>query len=218
MSISEIVEALGIREILHFTTNRGLTGILASNAVRPRKRLTQDKHLEFILQCNCPDRSKDEEWLDYVNLLITSVNFYLFGISKGHWHTHPDTWWCILSFPPDILGHEGVYFATTNNIYTGVRRSKGTPGLENLFAQRVIRWSGNIAHREPSTPTNQPTCNQAEVLYPGDLSLKYLQNVYVADETAADKVESIRSLFDGLPDFDCAVKPELFSQQRVLNS
>lgn len=210
MSIAEIVKERGIREVLHFTTNRGLTGILASSAVRPRKRLTQDKHLEFILVCNCPDRSKDKQWHDYVNLSITSVNSHLFDISRGYWHRQLEGWWFILCYSPEILGHEGVHFATTNNIYTGVRRNTGAQGLEEMFAQQAVRWHGNIVNRATSTPDNQPTCNQAEVLYPRDLALQYLEHVYVEDDAAADAAESICAVFRELPHIDCILKPELF--------
>lgn len=210
MTIQNIIADRRIEEVLHFTTNRGLTGILASSAVMPRKRLPEDKRLEYILTYNCPDRSRDVRWHDYVNLSVTEVNLHLFGISKGKWHSGTENWWCIVCFSPVVLEHSGVYFTTTNNIYTGVRRADGPTGLENMFADRVSRWQGNVVSREPSSPANQPTCNQAEVLYPGDLSLQYLEHVYVENEDNAASVESMADVFDGIPDFDCIVSPELF--------
>jgi hypothetical protein len=66
----------------------------------------------------------------------------LFGISRGKWHSTMDGWWCLLSFSPEILLHPGVFFATTNNIYTSVQRKMGAQGLNDLFADRIQRWPG----------------------------------------------------------------------------
>lgn len=210
MTIEDIINKRGIEEILHFTTNRGLTGILDRKVVKPRKRLPKEKRLEHIVLYNCPDRSRDRGWHDYVNLSITMVNLRLFGISKGKWHHEKDNWWCVLSFLPVILTHPGVYFCTTNNMYSGVKRAQGPQGLENLFASTIVRWDREVVKRSSSTPPNQPTCNQAEVLYPGELSLEYLGHVYVETGDNASAVESMFEVFQGLPDVDCITRPELF--------
>ena len=210
MTIDDIIADRHIEEVLHFTTNRGLTGILASGVVKPRKRLPLDKRLEYVYKDNCPDRSRDIAWHDYVNLSITNVNYRLFEISMRKWHSGTDDWWCILCFSPVVLEHQSVYFTTTNNIYTDVRRAEGPTGLENMFADRVSRWGGNVVNREPSSPANQPTCNQAEVLYMGDLSIEHLERVYVENGDTASAVESIVDVLDSVPDFDCIVRPELF--------
>jgi len=211
VTIRDIIERRGIEEILHFTTNQGLTGILASKAVIPRKRLSKEKYLEHIVLYNCENRSRDIEWLDYVNLSITRVNLRLFGISRGKWHRDIEGWWCILSFKPEILTHPGVYFCTTNNAYPSVQRGKGAVGLEKLFTDKIERSPGWTAERTKTTPANQTTCNQAEVLYPGLLSTDYLMHVYVQDEERADATESIIGMFDGLPSIGCEVKLELFA-------
>ncbi len=212
MTIDEIVEKRNIQEILHFTTNEGLTGILATKALKPRKRLPEDKYLEYIYKCNCPDRSRDVAWHDYVNLSITNVNRHLFGISKGKWHSKEDSWWCILSFNPIILNHTGVFFTTTNNMYSGVRRYKGADGLEKLFAPSITRWSGCVVQRNPQIQNNQPTCEQAEVLYPGDLSVEFLTKIYVETEENEWAVKSIIDAFSDLPSVKREIKPELFPE------
>lgn len=210
MTISEIVARRGIGEILHFTTNTNLTGILASNAVKPRSQLPKEKYLEYIFMYNCPDRSRDAAWHGYVSLSVTQVNTRLFGISMNKWHQGFDGWWCILSFDPEILAHPGVIFATTNNMYTGVRRVDGAEGLELLFSESVVRWEGCEVSRHHSAPANQPTCEQAEVLYPGELSLDHLKVVYAREDDSACAVESLLcELFDARA-ITCCVRPELF--------
>lgn len=187
-SIAEIVTQRGIEEVLHFTTNKGLTGILAEGAVLPRKRLPEHKYLEHVYEPNAEMR-KDLEWLDYVNLSISRINTEYFGHSS-RWHANQEVWWCALAFGPAILSDDGVLFTTTNNIYTDCQRGEGADGLKALFDQRVKRWPGNVAERYAEMPDYLTTCHQAEVLYPGALSLDRLLRVYVATGPHADIASS----------------------------
>ena len=210
MKIEDIIEERKVEDIIHYTTNSGFTGILASRHLLSRARLRVDQYLEHVIFYNCENRNRDKEWLDYINLSITTANMNLFGISRGKWHSTMDGWWCLLSFSPEILSHPGVFFATTNNIYTSVKRKMGAKGLNDLFSDRIERWPGNVVVREPNLPLNQPTCNQAEVLYPGELSIDYLRHIYVETEDNQVAVENIIAVFKGLPEFDCQVRSELF--------
>jgi hypothetical protein len=187
MSIAEQVRNRGITEVLHFTTNKGVLGVLDGKALKARARLHHDERLEYIFQPNAASRDKDLDWLDYVNLSISRINANFFSAS-GNWHRNKNLWWCVLSFSPEILSHEGVFFSTTNNIYTGVKRAAGEAGFEKMFAQMVTRWSTNVIARDSSTPSNFTTCIQAEVLYPGEVSTEFLQKIYVTDETSADEL------------------------------
>jgi len=208
MTINDIVAARGIGEVLHFTTNKGITGMLANGHVLSRKRLPTEKHLEHVYEYNCPDRSRDTAWHDHINLSITTVNRRLFGISKGNWHWGKDGWWCIASFSPDILTHGDVYFTTTNNMYSGVDRYTGADGLAQLFGPRIVQWRGSVVERDATCPPNQPTCEQAEVLYPGELSLDYLQKLYVGKSEAGAALDSILDLYSR--EIEVIERPELF--------
>lgn len=207
-----MIEEREIKEILHFTTNKGITGILSLQSVLSCKLLPEEKYLEHILKINCPDRSRDIDWLDYVNLSISSINKRLFDISKDKWHSHMDGWWCVLSLSPEILTHSGVVFCTTNNAYNSVvKRGEGVAGLKELFADKVIEYeSRTLATRRISTPSNQPTSSQAEVLYPQKLSLEYLQCIYVKESDDASAIESQFSLYPDGYVVECIEKPELF--------
>jgi hypothetical protein len=212
MTIQEIIRKRQIEEILHFTTNFGFTGILASKVVKPRKLLTQDKYLEYVYLYNCENRSRDAAWHSYVNLSITKVNWPLFNISMSKWHLDLDGWWCVLSFDPIILTHPGVTFTTTNNIYTGVKRGTGAEALERLFDSQIVQWEGNTIAREPKTPANKPTSEQAEVLYPDELSLNYLEKVYVKTNEDADSVRSMIDTLNEISKIDCIVRPNIFEE------
>jgi hypothetical protein len=213
MSVEDIIAKRGIHEILHFTTNKGVTGILATGALKARSLLSEDDYLVNIYEYNCPERLRDKDWWGYVNLSISSVNRKLFGISSGKWHANEDGWWCILSFSPEICCHEGVYFTTTNNMYSGVKRCLGERGLEAMFSSRIIQWDSSIVIRQPRTSDNQPTCPQAEVLYPREVQLKYLSKIYIKNDENAARLESIMKVLPNCETVPCEVNPSLFFEQ-----
>ncbi|MCY4060162.1 MAG: DarT ssDNA thymidine ADP-ribosyltransferase family protein, partial [Gammaproteobacteria bacterium] len=102
----------GITQVVHFTTVRGVTGVLASCAVKSRKRLPEEHYLEHVFQPNAEFR-KDASWLDYVNLSISRINDWMFD-SSVRWHGHEDNPWVVLVLDVELLGDPGVVFATTN--------------------------------------------------------------------------------------------------------
>jgi hypothetical protein len=191
MSIAEIVRQRDIKQVLHFTTNGGLVGILDSGFLKSRTRLEADQRLEFIFSPNAAFR-KDRAWLDYVNLSLTRINSQFFGVSKNRWHRDRDIWWCVLAFDPIILSHEGVHFTTTNNFYSGVRRAAGPEGLDAMFGPKIFQYrdrkGDHIVLRTAGMSPALPTCMQAEVLYPRQVSTDFLHQVYVATEEDADEV------------------------------
>lgn len=191
MSIKEIILERGISEVLHFTTNRGCLGVLATQFLKARKRLNDDETLSFILKINAKDRSRDCQWHDYVNLSISRINTQFFK-SSGAQHQNEDLWWCILAFRPEVLEHPGVYFTTTNNMYSGVKRELGVDGLNALFSSKILQYRSQYkvseVERKQNLPTRFTTCEQAEALYPGELSTDFLQAIYVAKECHEEEV------------------------------
>lgn len=210
MTIQDIIAQREIQEVLHFTTNKGITGILATGLLKARDLLKKDQYLEHIYKYNCKDRSRDKEWWRYVNLSITSINHYFFDISAGKWHAGEDGWWCILSFSPIICCHEGIYFTTTNNMYSGVVRMQGAKGLNAMFDSHITQWENRVISRSSNLLDKQPTCEQAEVLYPEQISLEYLRKIYVKDDYTAAKLESIKKIFPDWQNVLCEINVNLF--------
>jgi hypothetical protein len=214
VSVSDEVTRRGITEVLHFTTNRGIVGSIASGAVLSRARLPKEAYLSHILKVNATtrpeasaffDRSRD--WLDYVNLSISEVNSRFFRISRG-WHIDEDVWWGILSFDPAIMTHQGVVFTTTNNGYPLCIREEGSSGLDRLFSDSIkckVGWT--IVRR--ARADSLPTCEQAEVLYPEQLSIDFLRRVYVREGDHHDQVTGWLAEF-GLDHVEAVLAPEKF--------
>ncbi len=214
MTVQEIISDRQIESVLHFTTNRGLVGTLASKSLLSRHRLNDEQYLEYVLHVNAARRpeaaadfDKSQNWLDYVNLSISEINRRYLSVSK-RWHNNSDVWWCILAFDSDIMTHDRVAFATTNNSYPLCERNEGVEGLAALFAQRIRRkdgWTVSRGHR----PTNLPTCEQAEVLYPEAVSTEYLRSIYVEEDDHHDRASGWLREF-GFNDVDVIISTQKF--------
>ena len=211
-AILEFIDERGITEVLHFTTApNALVGICATGAVRSRARLDTDDYVEHIYRPNTYSRINDIDWVHYVNLSISRINFRMLRFSEKQ-HAAEDVWWAVLSFRPEVLAHPGVYFGTTNNIYQAtVRRAAGLAGLVDLFADRVP-WGhyGSVSSRWNKMPSMWTTDNQAEALYPGELPLSYLQTVYVREPEQEDDVNAWIGLAVDVSTVPVITRPEVF--------
>jgi len=210
MSVEAVVARRCIREVLHFTTNSGLTGILASGSAKARSNLLEDKYVEHVLKHNCPSRRLDVRWHGHVNLSISRINGRLFGIANGNWHSDLDGWWCILAFDPTVLSHDNVVFTTTNNIYPSCRRGMGVAGLEAMFAPVVNGRYATAITRLPGKPDCEPTDIQAEVLYPQEVSTAFLRRIYFREEEHRDAAYGIFGALSLTP-VECVVHPSYFA-------
>jgi len=192
LTIEGEIKKRGIIELLHFTTNRGIVGTLAKGALMSRYRLPSDSYLQHILHVNSETRpeagyffDKSDNWLDYVNLSISEINARFFGVSQ-RWHSQRDVWWGILGFDPVLMTHGGVVFATTNNSYEFCARTRELEGFNALFSAVVRRKRPSWSVGRGNRGTHLPTCEQAEVLYPGQIPVSYLRRIYVRQEEHQD--------------------------------
>jgi hypothetical protein len=199
-----LAQARGVTELLHYTTNRGLYGTIASQAVLSRAQLDEDEYLEHIRNPVWP--RKDAPWIDHISLSVTSTNDDLFRRSRRHFR---DLWWAVFSIDPSIIDDQGVVFTTTNNIYPAVLRGAGSVGFEAMFADEVVGRFGVIQNRA-GLPANQPTDWAAEVLYPQRVSTDRLLSVYVGD---AEHRRAVLAWCEALdhPDVDVQIRPDVFA-------
>jgi hypothetical protein len=210
-TIAEFAAAQGIREIVHFTTHKGLLGICFTRAVLPRGDLKDEQLIEYVLKVNAVKRI-DADWFDHVNLSINNINRRFFS-AANRWHR--GIWWVILSFDPEILSHCNVYFATTNNAYPDVVQNDGLCGLQALYAEPILHGYSNFPpHRRNGKPED-PTCPQAEVLYPGRLDTSFLRRVYVRDALAYREASSFLTFLSSHTDIQVTIDPDHFSPYDV---
>jgi hypothetical protein len=220
LSLQTDIEQRGISEVLHFSTNRGFTGSLHCRHLLSRPLLNENDYLRHVLKLNSsvrPEESmffdKSEDWIRFVNLSISEVNKRFLDVSRG-WHNDSNIWWCILAFDPLIMEHDGVWFTTTNNGYDQCLRGQGVVGLNELFASK-IRRKANGYQGQPWNVSRQgrlnhlTTCEQAEVLYPEQLSFDYLRTVYVEENQHHDMVMGWLRDFN-YDNIDVVIQPEKF--------
>jgi hypothetical protein len=182
LMIKSAAENKEITDILHFTTNSGLLGILASGAVLPNAEVKEECTLSFVFKQNSEKRKeRNPKWLGYVNLSVTKLNQEFFSYSEYR-HRSTDLFWCILSFSPDLLNDDGIYFTTTNNIYPSCLRGEGVDAFSRMFNDSIEGKFQRMVTRTANHKQSWTTCEQAEILYPGRLSLDYLQCIYVKDK------------------------------------
>lgn len=218
MTIGAEVQLRGITEILHFTTNKGIVGTLATGALLSRYRLPREEYLQHIVHVNAADRpeaneffDKSENWLDYVNLSISEINRRYFLVSQK-WHIDAGIWWGILAFDSEAMAHENVFFTTTNNSYDLCIRNIGLQGLNGLFVPMIRRKSPSWKVNRSQRSLELPTCEQAEVLYPGQISIEYLRCIYVLDENCQDIAKGWLREFR-ISDVDVLISPQKFEGQ-----
>ena len=198
----------GITDVVHFTTTKGAIGILASRAVKSNARAQEDEYVEHVFAPNTKSRERDEEWLDYVNLSIQRINASMFLWSEDQ-HRGEEVSWVALSFSPEILSHKGVVFTTTNNIYPSCKRSEGLEGFSQMFSDPVIGWYGR-RHVRAGKLDSWTTDRQAEVLYPGELSIEHLQRIDVQTEEGLDRIHGMMGGLNLNMDVPVRHAPEVF--------
>jgi hypothetical protein len=194
-AIAAFTAEQGITKLVHFTTNKGALGIFATGSIKSRDLLDRDKYIEHIYTPNCQDRLKDADWTGHVNLSISRVNGQMLGISADTWHATEDLWWVILALDVSLLTDPGVHFVTTNNTYSKcLKRGPGVDALRALFAPSVEwGWYGSRKTRYAGMLDAWTTDPQAEVLYPREVPIDRIREVYVREEHHAD---TVRSWFD----------------------
>lgn len=192
-----------VRELVHYTTQKGVHGTIASAAILSRAQLDSDEYLEHIRKGVWPRR--DHLWIDHISLSVSSINDVLFRQSRPH---HPSMWWGVFSVSPSILDDANVWFTTTNNIFPAVRRGQGVEGFEAMFADPVEGRYGAI-HTRAGLPCSQPTDRAAEVLYPQRISTQNVQKVYV---TEPEHRHLILAWCEALehPDLEIEIRPDVF--------
>lgn len=169
----------GVREILHYTSQKGVMGSIIVDALLSRKQVEETPAVEFIFE-GVWDRYRDPRWVDHISLSVSQINLDLFERSRRR---HPDWWWAVMSFDPTLLADNDVWFTTTNNIFPSCRRNPGLAGFEAIFAERVEGRFQRIYDRtELALAPNLPTDLAAEVLYPQRIALDRLQRLYLPGE------------------------------------
>ena len=200
---SEAAARRDVRQLLHYTTQKGIHGTIASAALLSRAQLEEEEYLALIREAVWPRR--DAPWIDHISLSVTTINDTLFGQSRAHF-SH--LWWAVIAVSPAVLDDDGVVFTTTNNIFPSVKRGKGTAGFEAMFADEVVgRW-GVVRTRGGLPDRSQPTA-PPRVLYPQRIETGHIQAIYVMEPDHKNMILGWCAALDH-PDIAVEVRPDAF--------
>ena len=204
MTVAEAVAGRGVTELLHYTTQKGVLGTIASGAILSRAQLDGEEYLAHIREAVWP--RKDPAWIDHISLSMTSINYELFLQSRSH---YPELWWAVFSVSSAILEGSDAVFTTTNNIFPSVRRGRGLAGFEAMFAEEVVGKYGAI-HTRAGLADNQPSDRAAEVLYPVRIAMDAIQGVYVIEPDHRNMILAWCDAHDR-PELSVEVRPDVFA-------
>jgi hypothetical protein len=193
----------GVPSLLHYTTQKGIHGTIASKALLSRAQLDQEEYLALIREPVWPRR--DAPWIDHISLSISTINDLLFRQSRAHFR---DLWWAVIAVSPAVLDDAGVAFTTTNNIFPSVRRGEGLDGFEAMFAETVVGRNGVVQTRA-GLPDAQPTDRAAEVLYPQRIETSRIQAIYVMEPDHKNLILGWCAALDH-DDIPVEVRPDAF--------
>ena len=188
-AIQAFVKERGITRLVHFTPFCNLLGVYEMGALWAKQKIetvAQSKSDFFLLDyIRWNDGLRLDGRRDCINLSIQRINQYLFTSFKKKF-TECDIW-CILEISPEILAAEGVSFTVGNAASSYVRNCGtgiGIDALKAMFTDSVV--VGNMYGRRVSTrmgvPNNCPTDRQAEVMFPDEINVKYIQGIVVESE------------------------------------
>lgn len=193
MTIAAEIARRGIKEIVHFTTNHGIVGMLDTGRLLSTKRLRSEQRLQYVAHMNSLTRAEEEEyfdksedWIDFVSFSLSEINVRYFNFSRQR-ARNSDLFWALLAFDPAAMEHDKAYFTTTNNSYEHCIREAGLSGFNAMFTP-YIRRKGNWSAQRLTRPDHLATCEQAEILYPHGLSLDFLRKIYVMIDDDHDRV------------------------------
>lgn len=186
--IFDFIQSRGITRLVHFTPFLNLCGIFNLGGIWPRERIREyaqenpEEHLMDYIKWN--DKLRLDKREDCINLSIQRINSFLFKRFKEFPEGKP---WCILEIDPVCMQGIGVSFTVANAASTWVKRcgtKKGISGLIELYAD-CINDGKRVERRVNNIPMNCPTSRQAEVLYPGVISISLIKGlVFESDEDA----------------------------------
>ncbi|WVG83193.1 DarT ssDNA thymidine ADP-ribosyltransferase family protein [Klebsiella pneumoniae] len=87
-------------------------------------------------------------------------------------------------------------------------RTPGCAGLQSMFVETITRWRGKTVSRN-GRQQRLTTCEQAEVLYPNPLDMKFLRSVYVQNQEQAASIHGTLRSF-GFLSVNVIICPEKF--------
>lgn len=213
LDFENVINAKGIDSLIHFTPTINLLSIYEQGRLLSRNLLEKNDiddtlldFIEFIDSIRYDDKN-------YINLSISSPNYFLFNRFRERTQDKPYINWCILKINPKYIYQKDTLFSVTNAASSIAKYNYGISGdLEKfnlLFADKITTKFGSISRG--NLIAKYPTDVQAEVLVKNEIELSDIMQICFKDESELAKAKAAMIGFDTSK---FVVDSQLFSNSR----
>jgi len=179
----------GIEHLIHFTPTINLLSIFEQGKLLSRALLEKNDiddtlldFIEFLDNIRFDDKN-------YINLSLSSPNYFLFNRFRERTQDKPYINWCILKINPKYIYQAETLFSVTNAASSIAKYTYGISGdiqkFKKLFENGITSKVGTL-HRA-SLKSKYPTDVQAEVLVKNEIELSDILQVCFKDEAELAK-------------------------------
>jgi len=182
----------GIEYLIHFTPTINLLSIFEQKKLLSRALLeTNDVDdtlldlIEFLDSIRFDDKN-------YINLSLSSPNYFLFNRFRERTQDKPYINWCVLKINPKFIYKTDTLFSVTNASSSIAKHFYGISGdiqkFRKLFDDGIKSKFGNL--KRDNLKSKYPTDVQAEVLVKNEILLSDILQVCFKDETDLAKAKA----------------------------
>ena len=174
----------GIEYLIHFTPTINLLSIFEQGKLLSRDLLEKNNIDDFLLDfIEFTDLNRFDD-LRYINLSISSSNYFLFNKFRDRTKDKPYITWCVLKINPKYIYQTDTLFSVTNAASSIAKHTYGISGdfqkFRKLFENGITSKVGNL--QRGSLESKYPTDVQAEILVRNEILLLDILQVCFKDE------------------------------------
>lgn len=204
----------GIEYLIHFTPTINLLSIFEQSKLLSRALLEKNDiddtlldFIEFLDSIRFDDKN-------YINLSLTSPNYFLFNRFRERTQDKPYINWCVLKINPKYIYKIDTLFSVTNAASSIAKHTYGISGdiqkFRKLFENGITSKVGNL--QRGSLKSKYPTDVQAEVLVRNEILRSDILQVCFKDEADLARGKAALSDYNTV---NFAVDAALFTNARL---
>lgn len=204
----------GIEHLIHFTPTINLLSIFEQGKLLSRALLEINNIDDFLLDFIEFTDLKRFDDSRYINLSLSSPNYFLFNRFRERTQDKPYINWCVLKINPKYIYKTDTLFSVTNAASSIAKHTYGISEdiekFRKLFENGITSKVGSL--QRGSLKSKYPTDVQAEVLVKNEILLSDILQVCFKDE--ADLAKGKAALSD-YKTSNFVVDATLFTNARI---
>ncbi|MFB9121649.1 DarT ssDNA thymidine ADP-ribosyltransferase family protein [Bergeyella porcorum] len=208
------IQLRNIKYLIHFTPTINLLSIFEQGRILSRALLEKNDiddtlldFIEFIDSIRFDDKN-------YINLSLSSPNYFLFNRFRERTQDKPYINWCVLKINPKYIYKSDTIFSVTNAASSIAKQTYGISGdiqkFRKLFENGIISKVGNL--QRGNLKPKYPTDVQAEVLVKNEIVVSDILQVCFKDENDLATGKAALSSYDTS---NFVVDASLFTNSRI---